>query len=323
MKCISNDKNCVRVRSSCFFFFFFCFILLSVDVTVDESPVKVELADTAGQDFLDPLRRLCYPDSDVFLLCFSVIKPDTFVAVREKWAPIFRKTHKPIVLIGTQSDLRSDSAVISQLLVNIRSICCFMNFKSMMSCEMADRHRECKIEWMSKTFKLSLILEYCFSLIFAHYILQNSKCIWNEITKFYFPQAKNEKPVSRTDAFDYATLIGAKYIETSSRVNVSITTLIILHSLRSNDCVGMEFVLHQGSSGCASNLSFTNSIHNAVTYFHNRISHSKWSQQHGFFSTIWHLFLPSFFLHSTSAYKIFMGHVIQKQNIPFMQRFEG
>lgn len=148
---------------------------------------------------------------------------------------------------------------------------------------------------MSKTFKLSLILEYWFSLIFAHYILQNSKCIWNEITKFYFPQAKNEKPVSRTDAFDYATLIGAKYIETSSRVNVSITTLIILHSLRSNDCVGMEFVLHQGSSGCASNLSFTNSIHNAVTYFHNRISHSKWSQQHGFFSTIWHLFLPSFF----------------------------
>lgn len=104
-------------------FITFCsFVLLSVEVTVDESPVKVELADTAGQDFLDPLRRLCYPDSDVFLLCFSVIKPDTFVAVREKWAPIFRKTHKPIVLIGTQSDLRGDSAVISQLLVNIAFI---------------------------------------------------------------------------------------------------------------------------------------------------------------------------------------------------------
>lgn len=88
-----------------------------VEVKVDDSPVKVELADTAGQDFLDPLRRLCYPDTDVFLLCFSVIKPDTFVAVREKWAPIFRKTHKPIILIGTQSDLRNDSTVISQLLV--------------------------------------------------------------------------------------------------------------------------------------------------------------------------------------------------------------
>lgn len=80
--------------------------------------MQVTLCDTAGQDFLDPLRRLCYPDSDVFLLCFSVIKPETFVAVREKWTPIFRKSQTPIVLIGTQSDLRSDPAVISQLLVN-------------------------------------------------------------------------------------------------------------------------------------------------------------------------------------------------------------
>lgn len=94
-----------------------CSFFVLVEVKVDDSPVKVELADTAGQDFLDPLRRLCYPDTDVFLLCFSVIKPDTFVAVREKWAPIFRKTHKPIILIGTQSDLRNDSTVISQLLV--------------------------------------------------------------------------------------------------------------------------------------------------------------------------------------------------------------
>lgn len=106
--------SCVSVRC---IYFCFCFLVFVVEVKVDDSPVKVELADTAGQDFLDPLRRLCYPDSDVFLLCFSVIKPDTFVAVREKWAPIFRKTLKPIVLIGTQSDLRSDSAVISQLLV--------------------------------------------------------------------------------------------------------------------------------------------------------------------------------------------------------------
>lgn len=140
-----NGFRTIKIVYECVqavFFFFFCFILLSVDVTVDESPVKVELADTAGQDFLDPLRRLCYPDSDVFLLCFSVIKPDTFVAVREKWAPIFRKTHKPIVLIGTQSDLRSDSAVISQLLVNIRSICCFMNFKSMITCELTYRQTD-------------------------------------------------------------------------------------------------------------------------------------------------------------------------------------
>lgn len=96
---------------------------------VDDRPVQVTLCDTAGQDFLDPLRRLCYPDSDVFLLCFSVIKPDTFVAVREKWTPLFRKSRAPIVLVGTQSDLRNDSAVISQLLVSCKcshiKCCCW------------------------------------------------------------------------------------------------------------------------------------------------------------------------------------------------------
>lgn len=99
-----------------------------VEVKVDDRPVQVTLCDTAGQDFLDPLRRLCYPDSDVFVLCFSVIKPDTFVAVREKWMPIFRKSQTPIVLIGTQSDLRHDSAVVSELLVSqIENIKTFMN----------------------------------------------------------------------------------------------------------------------------------------------------------------------------------------------------
>lgn len=66
------------------------------------------------------------------------------------------------------------------------------------------------------------------------------------------------------------------------------------------------------------------SIHNAVTYFHNRISHLKRSQQHGVFSLTIEIsfavaspFNLFFVVHSTSAYKNFMGHVIQKQNIPF------
>lgn len=89
-----------------------------VEVKVDESPVQVTLCDTAGQDFLDPLRRLCYPDSDVFLLCFSVVKPDTFASIQDKWAPNFKKSHASIVLIGTQADLRTDPRVVSNLLVS-------------------------------------------------------------------------------------------------------------------------------------------------------------------------------------------------------------
>ncbi|KAJ9591480.1 hypothetical protein L9F63_001966, partial [Diploptera punctata] len=37
-------------------------------VRVDGHPISVQLCDTAGQDDFDPLRSLCYPDSDVFLM---------------------------------------------------------------------------------------------------------------------------------------------------------------------------------------------------------------------------------------------------------------
>lgn len=100
-----------------FFLLLLVSVSFSVEVKVDDSPVQVTLCDTAGQDFLDPLRRLCYPDSDVFLLCFSVVKPDTFISIQKKWAPSFRKSHASIVLVGTQTDLRTDPRIVSELLV--------------------------------------------------------------------------------------------------------------------------------------------------------------------------------------------------------------
>ncbi|XP_060663261.1 probable serine/threonine-protein kinase MARK-A [Drosophila nasuta] len=118
--------------------------IYNVDVNVNESPVHLQLCDTAGQDTLDPLRELCYPDSDVFLLCFSVVKPETFGAIKSKWAPKFAKTKAALILVGTQSDLRSNLNVLNKL------------------------------------------------------------------------QTNGEKPISYADAWDLATTIGAKYIETSS-----------------------------------------------------------------------------------------------------------
>ncbi|KRF82257.1 uncharacterized protein RhoU [Drosophila virilis] len=118
--------------------------IYNAEVNVNESPVHLTLCDTAGQDTLDPLRELCYPDSDVFLLCFSVVKPETFGAIKSKWAPKFAKTKAALILVGTQADLRSNLNVLNKL------------------------------------------------------------------------QTNGEKPISYADAWDLATTIGAKYIETSS-----------------------------------------------------------------------------------------------------------
>lgn len=93
-------------------------LFFPVDVSVDGRPICVTLCDTAGQDALDPLRQLCYPDSDVFLLCFSVVQPESFRSVAAKWEPEIAKLRRAaLLLVGTQSDLRTDRATVLKLQV--------------------------------------------------------------------------------------------------------------------------------------------------------------------------------------------------------------
>ncbi|XP_055587438.1 uncharacterized protein LOC129739913 [Uranotaenia lowii] len=88
----------------------------NVDVSVDGRPIGVTLCDTAGQDVLDPLRQLCYPDTDVFLLCFSVVQPESFRSIAAKWEPeVSKRKGTQLVLVGTQSDLRSDRSTVLKL----------------------------------------------------------------------------------------------------------------------------------------------------------------------------------------------------------------
>lgn len=86
-------------------------------VNVDGQPVNVQLCDTAGQDDFDPLRSLCYPETDVFLVCFSVVCPSSYHNVTSRWINEVRKycPNAPIILVGTKSDLRSDVHLMLQL----------------------------------------------------------------------------------------------------------------------------------------------------------------------------------------------------------------
>jgi len=90
----------------------------AVTVMVSEVPYTLGLFDTAGQEDYDRLRPLSYPQTDVFLLCFSVTSHSSFENVREKWVP---EVHHhcpgiPIIIVGTQIDLRDDPAVLEKLL---------------------------------------------------------------------------------------------------------------------------------------------------------------------------------------------------------------
>ncbi|KAJ7304490.1 hypothetical protein JRQ81_012057 [Phrynocephalus forsythii] len=89
----------------------------SAVVQVDGTPIRLQLSDTAGQDEFDTLRRVCYPKADVILLCFSVVAPTSFQNVADKWYPEVRRhcPATPVLLVGTQSDLRQDVKVLIAL----------------------------------------------------------------------------------------------------------------------------------------------------------------------------------------------------------------
>ena len=67
----------------------------------DGVPVSLGLWDTAGQEDYDRLRPLSYPQTDVFLICFSIVNPVSFENVRNKWGPEIRH-HCPEVLVIIQ-----------------------------------------------------------------------------------------------------------------------------------------------------------------------------------------------------------------------------
>ena len=70
--------------------------------------VGTHLWDTAGEEEYARIRTLSYPNTDVFVLMFSVVGQSSFVNVKERWVVELRqhRPKTPILLVGTKSDLR-------------------------------------------------------------------------------------------------------------------------------------------------------------------------------------------------------------------------
>jgi len=92
----------------------------SAPMVCDGVPVSLGLWDTAGQEDYDRLRPLSYPQTDVFLICFSVVSPSSFENVTSKWCPEIKHhcPDAPILLIGTKIDLREDKEALQALAEN-------------------------------------------------------------------------------------------------------------------------------------------------------------------------------------------------------------
>jgi hypothetical protein len=97
-----------------------CLGPLSVALAPHEATIHVP-AQFAGQEDYDRLRPLSYPNTDVFLVAFSVISPPSYENVWSKWYKELESqqaidiTQIPIILVGTKMDLRDDAGVLEKL----------------------------------------------------------------------------------------------------------------------------------------------------------------------------------------------------------------
>ena len=88
-----------------------------VTVMIGGEPYTLGLFDTTGQEDYDRLRPLSYPQTDVFLLVFSIATPSSFENILEKWYPEVSHhcPNTPFILVGNKLDLRDDRETIEKL----------------------------------------------------------------------------------------------------------------------------------------------------------------------------------------------------------------
>lgn len=152
----------------------------SANVLVDGKVYSLSLWDTAGQEDYDKLRPLSYPQTDVFMICFSITSRNSFNNVVEKWAP--EVSHHcpctPILLVGTKIDLRYDKRVIEQM----RSIGMnIVSFEEGMDCARkirASSYRECSAltqQGLKELFDEAIIIS--FNKVESKKKKQKRKCI--------------------------------------------------------------------------------------------------------------------------------------------------
>lgn len=89
----------------------------TTDVIVEEKLVHLGLWDTAGQADYDRLRPLSYRDTDVFLLCFSIVQPSSFENITDKWHVEIHHyvPNAPHILVGTKMDLVDKQETLDEL----------------------------------------------------------------------------------------------------------------------------------------------------------------------------------------------------------------
>ncbi|KAL3873222.1 hypothetical protein ACJMK2_036363 [Sinanodonta woodiana] len=86
-------------------------------ICLSRKQYSLQLIDTHDERRSAENNRCIYHGTDVFVVCFSVVNPESFTNVERKWVPDIRRFmgDVPFIIIGTKADLRQDDNVNRQL----------------------------------------------------------------------------------------------------------------------------------------------------------------------------------------------------------------
>jgi small GTP-binding protein len=82
-----------------------------VNLMIDGNIYNLSLWDTAGQEDYDKIRPLSYANTDIFMVCYSIISETSFQNVKNKWRPelAHHSPNTPMILVGLKNDLRGQT----------------------------------------------------------------------------------------------------------------------------------------------------------------------------------------------------------------------
>eukprot|EP01101_Sappina_pedata_P012358 TRINITY_DN846_c0_g3_i1.p1 TRINITY_DN846_c0_g3~~TRINITY_DN846_c0_g3_i1.p1 ORF type:complete len:215 (+),score=31.68 TRINITY_DN846_c0_g3_i1:52-696(+) len=97
--------------------------IFTIGVKVDGNHIDLSLWDTSAYVEYNRLSALSYPETDVFLLCFSVVCPASLDNIAKWFAEVERCCPEAkIILVGTKIDLRNDKKLNGEKLLTAEVI---------------------------------------------------------------------------------------------------------------------------------------------------------------------------------------------------------
>ncbi|XP_076441568.1 cdc42 homolog [Babylonia areolata] len=87
-------------------------------IKVGRKTLQLQIIDTLEVDESPSIRLSEYPGTDIFVVCFSVVRPETLRHVEDVWLPeigAHAPPRTPFILVGTQADLRDVDEICNML----------------------------------------------------------------------------------------------------------------------------------------------------------------------------------------------------------------